>query len=430
MPLRASAIRKPAGWLVVAFSLLAGACGSTRVDPGPDALRLRRAEFARTANQQYEAGLETMRQRMEIEFAAQAGDASFDVLVLHGGGIAAAFSAGFLAGWAQVRDPALARPEFDLVTGSSTGALIAPFALVGDEASYAEIFGIFCDFPTDVFRGFSPTSLWPTRGGLFDQEPLARFVRNAIGKDHVEAVARGADEHRMLLVVTTDLDLGLGRVWNLGREVQRARQNGVDRFHLILKGTSAVPLLFPPVEIDGALHNDGAVSGSLVLGFGLRGIERIADAWGRQNGGRKLPKIRVWVIMNQPLFAAAQTIQPRYPDVVTRSLEIALEYDRHRALRYLAHLVARIDARDDIDAEFRWTSIPASVRLPRELTEFGDSAVMRDLAELGARMGADPASWRMGEPEVEFLPEEFEPLSPPGSVTGYCPAPPAEDAQP
>jgi predicted acylesterase/phospholipase RssA len=428
--LRASAIRKPAGWLVVAFSLLAGACGSTRVDPGPEALRLRRDEFARASNQQYEAGLETMQRRMRIELAVQAADARFDVLALHGGGIAAAFSAGFLAGWAQVRDPALARPEFDLVTGSSTGALIAPFAFAGDPASYAEIFRVFCEFPTDVFRGLSPISLWPTRGGLFDPEPLARLVRNTIGEDQIEAVARGADQQRSLLAITTDLDLGLSRVWKLGREAQRARQDGADRFHLILKGTSAVPLLYPPVEIDGALHNDGAVSGSLVLGFGLRGIERIADAWARQNGGRKLPKIRVWVIMNQPLFAAGQTIQPRYSDVATRSLDILLQYDRHLVLRYLAHLVARLDARDDIDAEFRWTSIPESVRLPRELTEFGDPAVMRELSELGARMGADPASWRMGEPEVEFLPEEFEPPSPPGSAAGYCPAPPAEDAHP
>ena len=325
-------------------------------------------------------------------------------------------------------DPALARPQFDLVTGSSTGALIAPFAFAGDEASYAEIFRIFCEFPTDVFRGFSPISLWPSRAGLFDQKPLARFVRNAIGENHVEAVARGSDEHRMLLAVTTDLDLGLSRVWKLGREAQRTRRTDSDRFHLILMGSSAVPLLYPPVEIDGVLHNDGAVSGSLILGFGHRGIERIAEAWRSRNGGSKIPKIRVWVILNQPLFTADRTIQPRYSDVATRSLEITLEYDRHRALRYLSHFVARIDARDDIDAEFRWTSIPAWIRLPRELAEFGDPEAMRDLAELGAQMGTDPASWRTGEPEVEFLPEEFEPLRSLGSVEGYCPAPPAAGA--
>jgi hypothetical protein len=231
----------------------------------------------------------------------------------------------------------------------------------------------------------------------------------------------------MLLAVTTDLDLGLARLWELGREAQRARQNGVDRFHLILKGSSAVPLLFPPVEIEGALHADGAVSGSLVLGFGLRGIEKVADAWREQNGGPQVLKIRVWAIVNQPLFVANRTIQPRYMSVAARSLEIAMEYDRHRALLYLANLVARIDGREDIDAKFRWISIPASFQLPRELSEFGDRVVMRELAELGARMGADPSSWRIGEPEVEFLPEVFEPVSSAHSAAAYC-SPRADDA--
>ena len=44
------------------------------------------------------------------------------------------FGAGFLKGWHKV--PAqhpLANPEFDIVTGVSTGTLIAPFAFLGDE---------------------------------------------------------------------------------------------------------------------------------------------------------------------------------------------------------------------------------------------------------------------------------------------------------
>ena len=404
----------------VGVALFSIGCGSVRVDPGPEAFQLRRAEFSRTANHQYEIRLETMLQRMTLE--AQDGVASFDVLALHGGGFASAFSAGFLTGWAQVRDPALVRPQFDLVTGSSTGALIAPYAFVGSEESYAEAFRVFCDFPTGVFPRLSPVSYWITRAGLFDQEPLARYVRSVIGERQIEAVARGADEHRMLLAVTTDLDLGLTRLWALGLEAQRARKNGVDRFHLILKGSSAVPLLFPPVEIDGTLHADGAVSSSLILGFGIRGIEKVADAWRERTGGSQVLKIRVWAILNQPLFVADRTTQPRYLSVATRSLEIAMEYDRHRALLYLANFMARIDGREDIDAKFRWTSIPASVQLNRELTEFGDPAVMRELAELGAQMGADPSSWKMGEPEVEFLPEEFAPASFAHLAAGSCPA--------
>ena len=50
-------------------------------------------------------------------------------LLLSGGGSYGAFGAGFLNGWTRSGT----RPEFKLVTGISTGALIAPLAFVGEE---------------------------------------------------------------------------------------------------------------------------------------------------------------------------------------------------------------------------------------------------------------------------------------------------------
>ncbi|HEX4611469.1 MAG TPA: patatin-like phospholipase family protein [Urbifossiella sp.] len=52
---------------------------------------------------------------------------SRNVLCLSGGGSFGAYSAGVLVGWSERGD----RPEFDVVTGISTGALIAPFAFLG-----------------------------------------------------------------------------------------------------------------------------------------------------------------------------------------------------------------------------------------------------------------------------------------------------------
>jgi hypothetical protein len=50
-------------------------------------------------------------------------------LAISGGGANGAFGAGFLNGWTA----AGTRPEFKVVTGISTGALIAPFAFLGPE---------------------------------------------------------------------------------------------------------------------------------------------------------------------------------------------------------------------------------------------------------------------------------------------------------
>lgn len=54
-----------------------------------------------------------------------------DILVISGGGAKGAFGAGFLEGWGTVADGPMARPELDMVTGVSTGALIAPYAFIG-----------------------------------------------------------------------------------------------------------------------------------------------------------------------------------------------------------------------------------------------------------------------------------------------------------
>ena len=60
----------------------------------------------------------------------------FNALIISGGGDWGAFGAGYLKGWQRI--PAvhpLAMPEFDVVTGVSTGTLIAPFAFLGDTQS-------------------------------------------------------------------------------------------------------------------------------------------------------------------------------------------------------------------------------------------------------------------------------------------------------
>jgi len=52
-----------------------------------------------------------------------------NLLAISGGAEDGAFGAGLLVGWSE----AGTRPAFDLVTGVSSGALIAPFAFLGRE---------------------------------------------------------------------------------------------------------------------------------------------------------------------------------------------------------------------------------------------------------------------------------------------------------
>src|ERR1700741_2925965 len=56
-------------------------------------------------------------------------DGSFDVLSMSGGGAGGAYGAGVLVGMTKAHT----RPQFEIVTGVSTGALIAPAAFLGPE---------------------------------------------------------------------------------------------------------------------------------------------------------------------------------------------------------------------------------------------------------------------------------------------------------
>ena len=67
-----------------------------------------------------------------------------NLLALSGGADDGAFGAGLLVGWSEHGD----RPEFDLVTGISAGALIAPFAFLG-RAYDSQLAGLFTSYGAD-----------------------------------------------------------------------------------------------------------------------------------------------------------------------------------------------------------------------------------------------------------------------------------------
>ena len=66
----------------------------------------------------------TVKARSELE---RSGAQQFDILAISGGGADGAYGAGVVVGWTNTG----ARPTFAVVTGVSTGALIAPFAFLG-----------------------------------------------------------------------------------------------------------------------------------------------------------------------------------------------------------------------------------------------------------------------------------------------------------
>ncbi len=105
-------------------------------------------------------------------------------LALSGGGDDGAFGAGVLCGWTAHGD----RPQFKLVTGISTGALIAPFAFLG--SSYDDTLRHLYTSITskDIFRMKSLlTVLW--RDSVADTAPLAKQLEHYVDEAMLAEVA-------------------------------------------------------------------------------------------------------------------------------------------------------------------------------------------------------------------------------------------------
>ena len=139
-------VHRCAGLLVAALTL-AGCAGTRPPQTQAQLLQLREAADQRLVTDG-RAMFQQLLAHVKGDYDAyNAGRApappQIDILIISGGGDWGAFGAGFLKGWGRVPPGPMAKPAFDAVTGVSTGALIAPFAFLGDEPSIDTIEGLY-----------------------------------------------------------------------------------------------------------------------------------------------------------------------------------------------------------------------------------------------------------------------------------------------
>jgi len=139
-------------------------------------------------------------------------DRPHNYLVLSGGGEDGAYGAGLLVGWSAAGN----RPEFQIVTGVSTGALIAPFAFLGSRYD-RQLEEVFTSYTSDDL--IEIRSLFSILGGdaAADTAPLRRQLERYIDDDMVRAIAAEGRRGRTLLIGTTNLDAARPVTWDLTR---------------------------------------------------------------------------------------------------------------------------------------------------------------------------------------------------------------------
>jgi hypothetical protein len=391
--------------LALAGGPMLGACGPAMTRPQvsqQDLLKLRSTgdEQAAASGERFIVRL-LQRTKAEYDRRAAAGQPPpvIDILIVSGGGDWGAFGAGFLKGWLKV--PAqhpLGKPEFDAVTGVSTGTLIAPFAFLGDEQSIDEIVNLYRNPGADWVKQRGILFFLPNNISFAEVPGLEREMRSHITMDLVRRVANADADGRLVAVNTTNLDDGTSRVFDLGAEARRAvNENNLDRIHSVMLASAGIPGAFPFRIIDDELYVDGGVTGNIVYGGRISEDHSLPALWQSAYPNLPIPKMRFWVIFNNQFRPMPVVTAPNWPSVIQRAMETSTRAATATAVRHLFAIAEISRLKRKADIEVRVVSIPGDWFPPVPGTFIKET--MNNLADLGEKMGADPASWSNQPPE-------------------------------
>ncbi|TVQ55558.1 MAG: hypothetical protein EA355_09475 [Rhodobacteraceae bacterium] len=301
----------------------------------------------------------------------------FAILALSGGGPDGAFSAGLLNGWTERGD----RPEFDIVTGISVGALIAPFAFVGPSGDDA-LRTIFTELDGTSVAELAIFNALMGALGIADTQPLRASLRQFIDEPFLAKVAEGFREGRNLLIGTTNIDAGRPVIWNMGAIAEAGL---IDLFREVMIASASIPGAFPPVAIDVTdgtnvyteFHVDGGVTHSVILG--PSGVDSAVP--------RDLPfpvNQTIYVIQNNALATPFEPVPSRLMAIATRSLSTLIRGQTNGDLTAI-YLVAQA-----LGADFRLAFVPPGFYA--SATGF-DPAYMRALFERAREDALDGVPW-------------------------------------
>ena len=306
-----------------------------------------------------------------------------NVLVLSGGGANGAYTAGVLNGWTASGT----RPQFDVVTGVSTGALIAPFAFLGSDHDETLRQSYTSAKESDIFkRRWLPELLWAD--SLADSAPLKRKIASEITPNVLAKVAEAHRAGRRLYVGTTDIDSKRLVIWDMGAIACRDDANKLGLFRDVLLASASVPGLLPPVDVqidvDGTryteLHVDGGVAAALFLQPSMVGVTPDQDVPSSPDDSH------VYVIVAGQLQLPRRTVKRRLTKVFEESISSVLQSQLEGDLLKI-YLLSRFSG-----ASFALTSVPKDITFESAPLAF-DPVTMRKLFETGYQHAATREGW-------------------------------------
>ncbi|MEE9573986.1 MAG: patatin-like phospholipase family protein [Candidatus Neomarinimicrobiota bacterium] len=312
-------------------------------------------------------------------------DDTIYILALSGGGSNGAFAAGLIRGW----DDLGTRPTFKLVTGISTGSLIAPFAFLG---------GKYDKIISDVYTSMSTDDILKRRhiftllrGAISaaDSSPLAGILAKYVDEEMLKAIAEQHSKGRRLYIGTTNLDAHEAVIWNLGAIASSGHPDALKLIHQVMLASASIPVAFPPqlieVEAGGATYDEMHVDGGVTTEVFFYGFMLDIKAAHKTLGIKEGPQKRIYIVRSNQINPKYKIVQPKLMAIAGNALS-KLTSSQGLGDLYRIYLITR---RDGID--FNLASIPDEfVANPKEPF---DSEEMNRLYDLAYKMAKSGYPW-------------------------------------
>lgn len=311
------------------------------------------------------------------------------ILALSGGGSNGAFGAGLLKGWSERGD----RPNFQVVTGVSAGAIIAPFAFLGSRHD-SQLEEIWTQYQTNEL--LHAQILPAIFGGpaLADTAPLFNLIEQYVDRRFIRQVAAEHAKGRMLLIGTTNLDAQRPVYWNMGEIAAKGDDDALMLFRKVILASAAIPGAFPPVSIEvetggkrvEEMHVDGGTTRDVFIApanFKLTDLDRLYP---------RPPKRHIYIVMNSKMSPEFEAVKPTAVSIGARAISTLIKaHDRGDLLLIAQQAKAS-------GAHFNVVSIPDD--FVGKAKEAFDPVYQRALYDRGRLIGRTGDGWRMAVSEA------------------------------
>jgi Patatin-like phospholipase len=377
--------------LSLVLSLVLVACASsydrTNVTPTAETYERFYPSAASSDVRQFEDGgreaLVTLQEYLKPTLAQVPRGRGLNILALSGGGQHGAYGAGVLNGWTTSGK----RPDFDIVTGISTGSLIAPFAFLGSGYD-ARLKRFYTQTTTrDVARLDVAGAIFG-RGFLGKTTPLRAAIERELTDDLITAIGAEHRKGRRLLVGTTNIDAERPVLWDIGQMAQIETPQARALIRDVILASAAIPVVFPPITIevtDGdirreELHVDGGLTREVFVyppGLPMGQMLRQAGLSGRDN--------TIWLIHNKTLEPSFEPLPGNATAVADRAFEMLI---RSQSIGNIESILS-LAKRDGLGANITY--------IPRDFTHKPDEPFDRDymnaLFTVGHAAGSASEGW-------------------------------------